>query len=117
MSQARELTSQCNVYRGTAPPPAPPVLPLVECCLQQARTTFQYSATTLSPSVYRYIYLPRRTDVRCNPDGTGGDLIRLPAGGTTIYRVIDVQDMQRDTPQEQRRVLVIWDQQDTFPIP
>lgn len=111
------MPSKANIFRGpVCPPVPPPVLSNVDCYLQQARTTFQYSATTLSPSTYRYIYMPKGTDVRCNSDGSNGDVVELPAGSGSFYLVIDIQDWHKGLDDEERRLLVTWCSQTGFPI-
>jgi hypothetical protein len=105
------LPSTLNVYRFAQgrPPIGPPALAAIPARLQQARTQFQYSATTLTPTVYRYIYTPSRTDIRVDPDGSNGDTLELPAGSGTFYVVLDIQDYLRDEADEQRRCLVVPD--------
>jgi hypothetical protein len=69
--------------------------------------------TTLLEQAYGLIYLPKGTDVRSDVDRTvvgTRDIIVIPSGGHTWYRVLSVGDQAKGFPNEFRVAFVEQEQ-------
>jgi hypothetical protein len=122
MSVMHPKPSVCRIWRAAAgmPPAGAPDVDDVPCALVQGRYNWDFAgAPNREQLSVRAIYLPAGTDVRITPPTPGtlnGDTIELPKASGTFYKVVDVQDMNKDTPQEERRALAEWTLQNAFPI-
>jgi hypothetical protein len=106
---ALEPTRPVNV-----PPLVPPALVNVPAFLQQTRSQYQWSPTAFVGVQPRFLYIDRRTDAEVDISGTQSGYVEAPAGSGTYYRIIDVQDIDRGLPDEERRVVMI---PQVFPSP
>jgi hypothetical protein len=100
---------QATVATG-APPVGPPSALNVPCGLQQVRTVDKWDrglGTWTQEMPARYVYTTKRQPFTVDLLGANAQYIELPAGSGTFYAVIDVQDMDRDGPSEQRRLAVV----------
>lgn len=113
----------CRIWRFpwlTIPPAGAPAVDNVPCWLQQWHGEWYFVAAgdaTNPPG--RFLYMPKGTDVRITPPFpfNNGDLIECPKGSGTWYQVLDVQDWNKGTPNEERRASLYWIDQTTYPIP
>lgn len=96
-----------STYPDPTTPVGAPSLSGIPAFLQQAHTTFQYSATTILPPPFRYIYTPPGTDVRLDLTYAKVDIVELPAGSKVYYAIVDVQDLQKGTALAERRLVAI----------
>jgi len=123
MSSLHPKPSLCRIWRSTAglPPVGDPAVDDVPCLLVQGRYHWDYSTGINREELsVRAIYTPAGTDVRITPPTPGflaGDIIECPKASGSFYVAVDVQDMNKDTPNEERRVLAEWSLQTTYPIP
>ena len=90
----------CNIWRPTAPPPAPPAVVSV-CNLAYGRRV-QISELSNPPAAMSLL-LPAGTDIRdfwCA--GVGGDYVEVPAGSGRFYIVGGVDDVAKGFANEHR---------------
>ena len=98
---------QVPVAFGALPVGAPASMN-VPCDLQQCRFSWSGDQLDSNPAPQgnsRYIYSGKQSPVALNLTGATYTYIELPAGSGTIYWVYDIQDVNKGTTSEQRRLV------------
>jgi len=100
----------CNVFTGG---PVPPILPprlSPPCNLAYGKrvSLSGFPTTFFNPNVAypSQLLLPKLTDVRGPQNGTGPDVIEVPAGSGRWYGVLRVEDLGKGYSNEHRMCLI-----------
>lgn len=106
---------EVGIYRGTAPPPALPAVTATGQLRVGTLTTTQYWATGTSRALYRFLLLPRATDIRTVVllGTTVNDIVEAPLLSKVTYDVLDIE--RRALGFDNEHILAVLQPRDDWP--
>lgn len=107
---------EVGIYRASLPPPLPPSVTATGQLRVGSLTSTQYWQTNTSRALYRFLLLPRATDIRTVVivGTSANDIVEAPLLSGVYYDCIDIERRALGFPNE--HILAVLQPRDDWPL-